>query len=136
MDPETLRDILDDAQHDLGKHLTLPLRLLPADAGDEAVREAARTALLRTRRGPTGVTDAATLWAGFEAELSELLGGPLADAGAGWAALSVAVERALGWRARLDEPAPLPRGALLADLAAVGHAIRAAAGTSDSGESR
>ncbi|MEZ4432501.1 MAG: hypothetical protein R3F65_08820, partial [bacterium] len=56
-----LAEILDDLQHDLGKHLALPLRMLPRDASDDDVRAAARTALWRTRRGPESSTDAARL---------------------------------------------------------------------------
>lgn len=118
--PDCLAEILDDLQHDLGKHLALPLRLLPADADDAAVRAAARTALCRTRRGPDGATDAATLWADFRAELAPALAGA-----PGWRRLEGAVERALSWTARLDDPAPLDRGRLAADLTAVGAAIRA-----------
>jgi len=119
---ETLIELLEDLRHDLGKHLVLPLRLLPADADDAAVRAAARTALLRTRRGPDGATDAEALWAGLRRELVDALGAPLTASGADWAALHAAVERALGWRARLDDPT-LDRAAITADLAAVAGAV-------------
>lgn len=121
VDRETLIEILEDVRHDLGKHLPLPLRLLPADADDGAVRAAARKALRETRRGPDGVTDGARLWADFEAELSDALDGPLRAAGPRWAALVEAVERALAWAGRLD--GPLDRAALLADLTAVTPAV-------------
>lgn len=124
VDRETLREIVEDVLHDLGKHLLLPLRLLPAEADGTAVREAARTALLRTRRGPDGAQAAAVIWAGFETELAEALGEPLADAGPPWADLAAAMARALAWAERLD--GSLDRAALTADLAAVGDAARAA----------
>jgi hypothetical protein len=116
---DDLLDALADLQHDLGKHAPLPLRMLPADADDRAVRAAARDALRRTRRGPNGVTDAATLWDDFRVEVGPLPAGPAADA------LREAVARALAWDARLDAPAPLDRAALTADLAALSPAIRA-----------
>lgn len=124
MDAESLREILDDVQHDLGKHLLLPLRLLPADADADALRRAAGTALLRTRRGPGGAVSAAALWAGFADELAALLGRAPADAGPPWDGLAAAVDRALAWAGRLD--GPIDRAALIADLAAVGEATRAA----------
>lgn len=118
-DRDDLLDALSDLQHDLGKHLLLPVSLLPADADDRAVRAAARDALRRTRRGPNGVTDAATLWDDFRVEVGPLDGWPAATA------LDEAVRRALAWDARLDDAAPLDRAALTADLGAVSPAIRA-----------
>lgn len=115
-----IAEILDDMQHDLGKHLALPLRMLPPDADDDAVREAARTALWRTRRGPEGTADAESLWEDYRAELAGVL-----DGTAGWPALVTAVARVLSWRARLDDPKPLGRAALEADLGAVGDTLRA-----------
>jgi hypothetical protein len=115
-----LADILDDMQHDLGKHLALPLLMLPSDADDDTVREAARTALWSTRRGPTGTVDAERMWNDFRATIA----GDAATLG-GWLGLVSAIERALAWRARLDDPRPLGRAALVADLSAVGDAIRA-----------
>lgn len=123
-----LAEILDDLQHDLGKHLALPLRMLPRDASDDDVRAAAHTALWRTRRGPESSTDAARLWHDYRAELAEALAGTPA-----WGALEAAVARVLSWRARLDDPKPLPRAALEADLAAVGDAIRALRAETDHG---
>ena len=112
-------DVLLDLQHDLGKYLRLPLAMLPADADDDALREAARVALLRTRRGPDETVPAATLWAHFIAEAGDPAGTPAGDA------LIEAVERALAWAPRLEQPAPLDKGALLRDLSAVTAAIRA-----------
>lgn len=114
-----LLDALSDLQHDLGKYLRLPLAMLPADADERAVRAAARDALRRTRRGPNGTTDAATLWSDFRVEVGAVEGWAAA------AALAEAVERALAWDARLDDGAPLDRAALTADLSAVSPAIRA-----------
>lgn len=107
-------------QHDLGKHLALPLLMLPSDADDDTVREAARTALWSTRRGPTGTVDAERMWSDFRAAIA----GEAATL-AGWPGLVSAIERALAWRGRLEDPKPLGRAALVADLSAVGDAIRA-----------
>lgn len=73
---------------------------------------------------PTRSAVAAALWAGFADELAGLLGRAPADAGPPWDGLAAAVDRALAWAARLD--GPLDRAALIADLAAVGEATRAA----------
>lgn len=113
----TLIEILDDLQHDLGKHLALPVRMLPRDADEAAVRAALHTALWRTRRGPSGVRDAEALWAEFREALGEHLEPSV------FAPVTAAVERALGWRSRIE--GVLPRGAIEADLVAVGDAVRA-----------
>ncbi len=113
MSREDLLDALDELQHDLGKYLRLPLAMLPRDAGPELVREAAQTALLRTRRGAGGVTSAEDIWRAFVDEVGAAL--PLNT-------LEPVVARALAWRGRLDE---LDREALEADLGAVSGAIRA-----------
>lgn len=120
-----LSDILDDLQHDLGKHLALPVRMLPADADEATVRAAVHTALWRTRRGPSGVRDAASLWAEFRAALGEHLDP------AAFAPLTVAIERALAWRSRVE--GPLSRRAVEADLVAVGDAIWALRSELDDG---
>ena len=122
MSPEArdeLVDALSDLRHDLGKYLRLPLAMLPAGAAADAVREAARAALLRTRRGPRGVSSAAEIWAEARPELEPLdrwrAGGPLVDA----------VDAALRWTHRLDAPDALDRAALVADLGGVTTAIDA-----------
>lgn len=120
-----LSDILDDLQHDLGKHLALPLRMLPADADEATVRAALRTALWRTRRGPSGVQDAESLWVASRAALAEHLDP------AAFAPLIAAIERALAWRSRVE--GPLSRRAVEADLVAVGDAIRALRNELDDG---
>ncbi|MCA9525515.1 MAG: hypothetical protein KC549_04350 [Myxococcales bacterium] len=116
--PDTLVDLLADLQHDLGKYLRLPLAWLPADAGDDDVREAAREALLATRRAGGRVHAAADIWQAFLADVQDDLA-----ARAGWPPLVAAVARVLAWTPRLD--GPLDRAALQADLAAVSPAIRA-----------
>lgn len=50
------------ARHDLGKYVAFQARWLEPDAPADALREALREDLLRTRKGPDGVVDAATLW--------------------------------------------------------------------------
>lgn len=111
-------DLLADLAHDLGKYLRLPLAWLPAEADEAAVREAAREALLETRRRGGEVTPASALWASFLGEVGENL-----NHFNGWPALVATVERALSWADRLE--GPLDRAALTADLAAVAPAIRA-----------
>lgn len=118
IDRDELLEIIEDLSHDLGKHIRLPLLLLPADASPEMVAESARTALLRTRRGPSGVMSAAAVWQAF---LDETAGA--CEGLAGWPALVRAVERALGWRQRLEPP--IDRAHLTADLSAIAPAIRA-----------
>lgn len=113
-----LADLLADLAHDLGKYLRLPLAWLPAEADEEAVRAAAREALLETRRRGAEVTPASALWEGFLRDAGENL-----NEFAGWPDLVVVVERALTWVDRLD--GPLDRAALAADLGAVAPAIRA-----------
>ena len=118
MSPEEREDLVDalaDLRHDLGKYLRLPLAMLPAQATEGELREAARTALLRTRRGPRGASTAAELWAEGRAELEPL---DRFDRGA---AVVAAVEAALSWVPRLD--GPLDRGALQRDLGSVSEAI-------------
>lgn len=61
------------ARHDLGKYVAFQARWLGPDASADALRDALREDLLRTRKGPTGVLDARALWR----ELRE----PLASAG-------------------------------------------------------
>ena len=51
------------ARHDLGKYICFSARWLPDGAPVEELREALRDDLLRTRKGPTGVTGAVALWA-------------------------------------------------------------------------
>ena len=50
-------------RHDLGKYVHLEARWLGEDAIEADYREALRTDLLRTRRGPAGDEDCAALWA-------------------------------------------------------------------------
>lgn len=50
-------------RHDLGKYVHLEARWLGEDATDGEYRDALRTDLLRTRRGPAGDEDCVTLWA-------------------------------------------------------------------------
>ncbi len=120
---DDLVDALLDLQHDLGKYLNLPLAMLPTDATDDDVRQAAHEALFRTRRGPDGrggpsqVTGAAEIWAAFLAEVGEAL-----DERPVYGALRLAVDRAF---AHGDALAAADPAALRADLGAVSPAIRA-----------
>lgn len=117
MSRDDLVDALLDLQHDLGKYLRLPLAMLPPDASEDDLRQAAADALLRTRRGPTGVTPAATVWRDFLAEVGDAL-----DARPSFQALGATVDRALAHGACV---ATADVSALRADLSAVSPAIRA-----------
>ncbi len=116
MTRDDLLDALFDLEHDLGKYLRLPLAMLPADAGPGEVRAAAEDALLRTRRGPTGTTPAAEIWAAFQAEVSGGLTGPA------FTALRGVVDQALSHAQHLGGADP---DVLRTDLGAVAPAIRA-----------
>lgn len=118
-DREALLDAVLDLQHDLGKHLHVPVAWLPPDATHADVRRAARTALHETRRGPDGPRSARRIWSEFRLEVGDALTGRRA-----WAPMEKAVMRALDWTGRLDTPS-IDRAALQGDLAAVGPAIRA-----------
>ncbi len=58
------------ARHDLGKYVAFQARWLEPGATAEALRDALREDLLRTRKGPDGVVDAATLWRELRAPLA------------------------------------------------------------------
>jgi hypothetical protein len=115
-------DIIDavlDVKHDLGKYIRMPMVMLPEDAGEAEVRAAVLAALQRTRSGPRGDRSAREIWAGFRGEVAAVLeGGPAFDA------LALAVDRALAWEARAAGGAAIERGAVEADLAAVGARIQ------------
>ncbi len=120
MDRQELIDHLSLLEHDLGKHLALPLGMLPAGAAPAEVREALVTSLRRTRRTRGRVLSARQIWAAFRSEAGEAL---LAS-GERWSAVCAAVERALAWEERLAG-SDIDRDAALADLSAVRPAIRA-----------
>ncbi len=119
MTADDLIDAVVDLQHDLGKYLRLPISMLPVDATPEAVRAAASEALLQTRRGPSGVTPAAEIWAAFVEEVAGAL-----DQRPEFRRLSCAVAQALAHTGATDSADPEE---LRADLGAVGPAIRALA---------
>ena len=50
------------ARHDLGKYISFQARWVEPGAPVEALRDALREDLLRTRKGPDGVVTAAALW--------------------------------------------------------------------------
>jgi len=64
VDPGVL-EVLDDLAHDLGRHIRLPLALLPIGAPPTEVAAAALRAVQRTRTGPRGVFGAGDLLADF-----------------------------------------------------------------------
>ena len=57
------REAAQRVRHDLGKYVHLEARWLGEDADAGEYRDALRTDLLRTRRGPTGDEDCLSLWA-------------------------------------------------------------------------
>lgn len=67
------------ARHDLGKYICFEARWLPDHADAAALRQALAQDLLKTRAGPSGTTDAITLWAQLKptlppAEIGEIDG--------------------------------------------------------------
>jgi hypothetical protein len=119
-----LIEVLDTLRHDLAKYLSLPLRMLPADAADAEVRRALEQALLRTRSSKAGTQSAAALYAELRAELS--------NAGADaehLSSLDVAVQRALAWQAQLTavvtRVAQIDRAAVERDFACVSGTLDA-----------
>lgn len=118
-DRESLLDLLLDLQHELGKHLVMPIAMLPREADGDAVRAATARALLHTRERGGHPVSAQALWAAADAE-----GGAALRALPGYPALRGRVHAALAWEARLRSDDGLDRSALLADFRAVGDAIR------------
>lgn len=96
---DDLLEALLDLKHDLGKHLLLPLALLPRSADARTVRQAALQALTRTRRGRCGDCSARQLWARFLSE-TENARGPW-NHNPAFEALDRAVQCALSWEERL-----------------------------------
>ncbi len=119
-DRATVVELLEDLQHDLGKYLTLALRLLPIDADVEALRAAATSALLVTRGGGAAGVSAEALWQHFVATAPAVW-----RSAAGGDDLAEVVARALAWRGRLATLEVADRAPLEADLGAVATAIRA-----------
>lgn len=56
------RDAAERVRHDVGKYVVFEVAWLPPDAGPAALRDALRSDLLATRRGPDGATGAVALW--------------------------------------------------------------------------
>ncbi len=110
-------DLLDDLQHDLGKHLRLPLAMLAPDCTKAELYAALQDALLRTRHGAHGAQSAEMLWQQFlEAA------GPTYDGYPHARHLRTCVASALIWRhASADE---LQRSEIESDFLALAQAIR------------
>jgi hypothetical protein len=115
-----LIDAILDLAHDLGKHIRLPVSMLPEDAPQPELREAVLRAIGRTRSAPGGTLSARSLWEAFAAEA-----GPAVSGRPAFEPLRAAVERALAWEGRAEAGEALDRRALDADLSAVGARIRA-----------
>lgn len=116
---DDLADLLDDLQHDLGKHARLPLAMLPIDAPTDAVRDALVRGLQRTKAGPAGTVSAGELWQRFCQAVPE------SAANTEWFGhLQDHVRQALRWQ---DGGGSAPdRAAAEADLQALAGAIRQA----------
>lgn len=120
---DPLADLLLDLKHDLGKHLVLPLALLPHDAPGSLVHRTALRALTHTRHGPMGAVSARALWQRFQSEL------PLEPKQhPRYVELERALTTALAWQHALQQAptpavAPADRAALLRDFRAVGGCI-------------
>jgi hypothetical protein len=111
-----LLEAVEDLAHDLGRHIRLPLALLPIDAGPAQLREAVERGVRRTRTGPRGAYSAEDLLADFADEVPEALQPDLAE-------LNAAVAAAM---ALLDaHSAETTRDAISGRLDAVGAAIAA-----------
>lgn len=111
-----LLEAVEDLAHDLGRHIRLPLALLPIDAGPAQLREALERGVRRTRTGPRGAYSAEDLLSDFAAEVPAALQPDLAD-------LNTAVAGAM---ALLDaDGPPTDRDGISARLDAVGAAIAA-----------
>ena len=119
MTADDLLDALADLQHDLGKYIAMPVTMLPIDATNADLRAAIQGALFETRRGPTGVRSARSIWGGFVNEVEESLNDKAA-----WGSLVAAVTQAFSWEDRLVGNASIDRGAVTKDLLGVSHAIR------------
>ncbi len=104
--------ILDDLQHDLGKHLLLPLIVLPPDASDAQVQAAVTRALQATRIRQDQTQSAAHIWQQAQAALPEL------------PALHRAVLQALAWRDKVIVREDLAQ--VVSDFREVAAAIRQA----------
>ena len=117
---DELLDLLADMKHDLGKYLVMPVAMLPHGADEQALREGLRRGLLRTMTRGDEVRGAEALWESFLEEGGDALRGL-----PGFDDLSERVQTAVAWTARLDDPEPLDREALLRDLRAVGTHIAA-----------
>lgn len=109
-DTAALLDALLDLKHDLGKHLLLPLSLLPKDAVPVDVARAAQNALQRTRRGPQGEQSARALWNDFVSEYGRHL-----HRSPAFMTLARTVEAALAWESKLSA-APLEHNAIRDDV--------------------
>jgi hypothetical protein len=118
-DREALLDLVADLQHDLGKHVLLPVSMLRPGAGPCDVRAALEAALTRTRASAARTRGAREIWDAFVAES----GGAFAGSGA-FARLERAVERALALEGLLRAEGEAAREDVERDLAAVGTAIR------------
>jgi hypothetical protein len=65
---EALEESLYDLKHDLGKYIRLPVGMLPKEATWAEVAAQVEQAVLRTRKGPSGILSAAALFEQFKRE--------------------------------------------------------------------
>jgi hypothetical protein len=117
---DDLLDALYDLKHDLGKYIRLPVAMLGSDAGQSDLRDALKTAIYETRRGPGGVHGSREIWDEFVREC---------DAGlksfATYGRLRDTCERVIGIGACLENEQQIPdKEKLLEDLGKVTVAIQ------------
>ncbi|MSQ82126.1 MAG: hypothetical protein EXR77_04300 [Myxococcales bacterium] len=120
MDRDELTELLDDLQHDVGKHMVLPVAVLPADSSAAVIQ----LAVLRS-------LDKVSIWRQFVARhggdrypTSASSDGTLIGQHAGIVTITSAVDTACAWADRSG--AELQIAAVVADMQAVAAAIRAA----------
>ena len=94
---QALLDALLDLSHDLGKHLQLPLALLPKSATAQQLISTVHDCLLRTRRSAHGDVSARALWDAFVSETAS----PWQQCSE-FVALERSVVDALAWEPRLN----------------------------------
>ena len=117
--PVELLDSLYDLQHDLGKHIRLPVALLPEDAEPSAVRQAIGAALRRTGQHQGKPKGAKIIWREFCAQHATQL-----EMYSTWSGLVEAVSTAIAWEDALDQTErDIPRETVLRDFTSLARAI-------------
>jgi len=109
---DDLTDLADELVHDLGKHMVLPIALVPRDADASTVAGAVGRALFRRHGGAVEAVE--VIWARTRGQFEGLSSLPACDA---------AIAAAVAWRGR--DIAAGDQARLLDDCRAVAVALRA-----------